>query len=98
MQTSGAPRREIAEPYLESAVIARSACDEAILVSFPRKDGLLRWSLSSGAHSRDPLARNDVEEAYALSTVIARHRVRPSGGVRADLLAHNYASIRGEDF
>jgi hypothetical protein len=23
------------------------------------EDGLLRWSLSSGAHSRDPLARND---------------------------------------
>src|SRR5438046_1262593 len=41
-----------------SAVIARSACDEAIHTYFAA-----RWiasrSLSSGAHSRDPLARND---------------------------------------
>src|ERR1041384_140081 len=40
-----------------SIVIARSPCDEAISVRYAA-----RWiasrSLSSGAHSRDPLARN----------------------------------------
>jgi CelD/BcsL family acetyltransferase involved in cellulose biosynthesis len=39
-------------------VIARSSCDEAIQPAL-RGSGLLRRSLSSGAHSRDPLARND---------------------------------------
>jgi RimJ/RimL family protein N-acetyltransferase len=40
------------------AVIARSSCDEAIqflLCGF----WIASWSLSSGAHSRDPLAHND---------------------------------------
>ncbi len=40
------------------SVIARSVSDEAIQPSF-RGSGLLPRSLSSGAHSRDPLARND---------------------------------------
>jgi hypothetical protein len=33
--------------------------DEAIHSFFARRDGLVRRSLSSGARSRDPLARND---------------------------------------
>jgi hypothetical protein len=49
-------RGEIADAYL--AVIARSESDEAIHTS-----ALALWiasrSLSSGARSRDPLARND---------------------------------------
>src|SRR5947209_2892465 len=40
-------------------VIARSTCDEAIHSFILLSDGLLQRSLSAGAHSRDPLARND---------------------------------------
>ena len=47
---------------VDNIVIARSASDEAI----HRSACVARWiasrSLSSGAHSRDPLARNDGEE------------------------------------
>jgi len=66
MQTSGASRREIAESRLnESAVIARSKATKQSSLFVAAVSGLLRWSLSSGAHSRDPLARNDVEKASA---------------------------------
>src|SRR5688500_10057550 len=48
-------------------VIARSACDEAIHLT---TGAAVRWiaarSLSSGAHSRDPVARNDVEAAFTI--------------------------------
>ena len=72
---SGASRREIAESYL--AVIASEAkqsikqeSKDGLLRRFaPRNDGLISEllriasrSLSSGAHSRDPLARNDGRE------------------------------------
>ena len=44
-----------------SNVIARSASDEAIqLFVSPSQSWIASRSLSSGAHSRDPLARNDV--------------------------------------
>jgi hypothetical protein len=39
-------------------VIARSEADEAIHRA-ARQRWIASWSLSSGAHSRDPLARND---------------------------------------
>ena len=54
-------------------VIARSSCDEAIHTFF-----VAAWiasrSLSSGAHSRDPLARKDVDGAHQPTrySVIAR--------------------------
>jgi len=40
-------------------VIARSETDEAIQLSQRITFWIASWSLSSGAHSRDPLARND---------------------------------------
>ncbi len=53
------------EPH---SVIARSACDEAIHLS---TSTAVKWiasrSLSSGAHSRDPVARNDVDRPEALA-------------------------------
>jgi hypothetical protein len=49
-------RGEIADAYLD--VIARSASDEAIHTCFA-EPWIASRSLSSGAHSRDPLARND---------------------------------------
>src|SRR6266700_5873143 len=69
-----------------SIVIARSECDEAIHSSF-----VALWiasrSLSSGAHSRDPLARNDVhvlrpapihyEQDNRYSRSPHRHRTSP---------------------
>jgi hypothetical protein len=82
---SGASRREIAESYL--AVIAREAkqsikqeSKDGLLRRFaPRNDGLISEllriasrSLSSGAHSRDPLARNDGN--WVLSSLIHRTR------------------------
>ena len=51
----------------ESAVIARSASDEAIQNSDQDGTGSLPRSLSSGAHSRDPLARDDGSLAPASS-------------------------------
>jgi hypothetical protein len=54
MQTSGVSRREIAKPRLD--VIA-SAAKQSIL-SFVAAMNASR-SLSSGAHSRHPSARND---------------------------------------
>jgi hypothetical protein len=56
-QLGRTPRREMAEWCLP-AVIARSKSDEAIH-SFTRREWIASRSLSSGAHSRDPLARND---------------------------------------
>jgi hypothetical protein len=57
-QTSGASRRGNAKSYL--AVIAWSESDEAFHLSFSRrKSWVASRSLSSGAHSRDPLAGND---------------------------------------
>jgi CelD/BcsL family acetyltransferase involved in cellulose biosynthesis len=44
-------------------VIARSSCDEAIQPAL-RRPGLLQRSPSSGAHSRDPLARNDGKTSF----------------------------------
>jgi hypothetical protein len=41
------------------SVIARSASDEAIHVGYFAAQWIASRSLSSGAHSRDPLARND---------------------------------------
>jgi hypothetical protein len=46
-------------PGLKFVVIARSPCDEAIHFFFVRQEWIASRSLSSGAHSRDPLARND---------------------------------------
>jgi hypothetical protein len=70
MQTSGESRRENAESHLlfeirirTYHVIARSTCDEAIHLSSHAARWIASRSLSSGAHSRDPLARNDVERA-----------------------------------
>src|SRR6266403_4038287 len=68
LQTSDVSRRENAESCFGNwgNVIASSGSDEAIHSSFARRYGLPRGachpearSLSSGAHSRDPLARND---------------------------------------
>jgi hypothetical protein len=44
--------------HTASSVIARSSCDEAIQFFF-FGSWIASRSLSSGAHSRDPLARND---------------------------------------
>jgi len=43
----------------QTIVIARSVSDEAIQLSTRRDPWIASRSLSSGAHSRDPLARND---------------------------------------
>jgi hypothetical protein len=56
MHNSDASRREIVELYLD--VIARSESDEAINLLRAAK-WIASRSLSSGAPSRDPLARND---------------------------------------
>jgi hypothetical protein len=48
---------------------------EAIHSFFARQDGLLPRSLSSGAHSRDPLARNDDPDI----SQCARRSVIPDG-------------------
>jgi hypothetical protein len=61
-EISGKPRayqgREIADSHL--VVTERSTCDEAIQLSnLRRQSWIASLSLSSGAHSRDPLARND---------------------------------------
>ena len=44
-------------------VIAWSDSDEAIQTAAPETVWIASLSLSSGAHSRDPLARNDNEAA-----------------------------------
>src|SRR6266568_5330524 len=57
-------------------VIARSTCDEAIHSYFAA-----RWiasrSLSSGAHSRDPAARNDVEGVCMTAERPSRRQIPP---------------------
>jgi hypothetical protein len=65
MHNSDASRREKAKLYL--AVIARSEATKQSILSFCGKTDCFLFaarriasrSLSSGAHSRDPLARND---------------------------------------
>jgi hypothetical protein len=50
--------------------------DEAIQLSFLRRSWIASRSLSSGAHSRDPLARNDVDRAPTPPGAnLARHPV-----------------------
>jgi hypothetical protein len=49
---------------LKRPVIARSEATKQSIFFLVRQDGLLSRSLSSGAHSRDPLARNDVETLF----------------------------------
>jgi hypothetical protein len=63
---SGASRRENAESYLvviacdkREAFAQGSDSDEAIHSFFCAAKWIASRSLSSGAHSRDPLARND---------------------------------------
>ena len=60
LQTSGVSRRENAESCFGNwgNVIARSESDEAIH-SYFAATWIASRSLSSGAHSRDPLARNN---------------------------------------
>ena len=63
-------------------VIARSVSDEAIH-SFFVAGWIASRSLSSGAHSRDPLARNDGGK-YRRSTLSpTRHRLALAGPARA---------------
>jgi hypothetical protein len=58
MQSFGAACREKAESY--HIVIARSeATKQSNFFFSPRQSWIASRSLSSGAHSRDPLARND---------------------------------------
>jgi hypothetical protein len=71
VQTSGTSRRENADVYLESVVIARSdlstvaqrakaEATEAIhSLALPRGNGLLRGACHRAALCADPLARND---------------------------------------
>jgi len=67
MQTSGAMRRENAK--LHPLVIA-SAAKQSI---YPYVEvWIASRSLSSGAHSRDPLARNDAERVGPASFETAR--------------------------
>src|ERR1019366_7093824 len=71
---------EIAKSWLN--VIARGTCDEAIHSSPAAfaAPWIASRSLSSGAHSRDPLARNDVVRLFENQTpvVIVRERGRSS--------------------
>jgi hypothetical protein len=71
-QTSRETRGEIADSHL--AVVARSASDEATLFLLAAL-WIASRSLSSRAHSRDPLARNDVEGA-ARFLHLSRKRAR----------------------
>jgi len=56
-QNSGAMRREIAKVYLPSLRGAKRRSNPFLLALW-----IASRSLSSGAHSRDPLARNDEEK------------------------------------
>src|SRR6266516_4705645 len=74
LQNSGASRRGNAESYFE---IRRRHCeersDEAIHAPIRgAKLWIASLSLSSGAHSRDPLARNDGFKTRHTPVVIAR--------------------------
>jgi len=53
---SAGPPRAFLLPHI---VIARSTCDEAIHLLAAAKEWIASRSLSPGARSRDPLARND---------------------------------------
>src|SRR6266478_1982868 len=91
-KTSGASRREIAESHLKPE---RRHCEEPTGPAFGGPDDKLRdeaihsffvapWiasrSLSSGAHSRDPLARNDV-----LNTLASGY-LKIESGIRTKLI------------
>jgi hypothetical protein len=65
----------------EKAVIARSPCDDLSAEALAKAEAIhsflsaARWiasSLSSGAHSRDPVARNDGDGAAPHKAVITR--------------------------
>jgi CelD/BcsL family acetyltransferase involved in cellulose biosynthesis len=64
-------------------VIARSSCDEAIQPALGGS-GLLRRSLSSGAHSRDPLARNDGKAGFHVEFTRDWQRAKARWGDGAD--------------
>jgi CelD/BcsL family acetyltransferase involved in cellulose biosynthesis len=64
-------------------VIARSPCDEAIQPAL-RGSGLLQRSLSSGAHSRDPLARNDGKAGFRVEFTRDWQRAKARWGDPAD--------------
>jgi len=55
-QTSGEMRRENADAHQEFSVIASEAKQS---IAPQAEEWIASRSLSSGAHSRDPLARND---------------------------------------
>ena len=63
MQTSGEMRREIAKLYPPSLRAKRSNPCCGI-----KKEWIASRSLSSGAHSRDPVARNDVKRGHQAAT------------------------------
>src|SRR5260370_5102100 len=70
---------EVLPRHCEERLVRRSSTsdggsDEAIHSFFLGRRGLLRGTLSSGAHSRDPLARKDVDGAHQPTrySVIAR--------------------------
>src|SRR6266700_4165233 len=56
-------------------VIARSEATKQIHSAFARREWIASRSLSSGAHSRDPLARNDVD-TVAYDCVLAARCAR----------------------
>jgi hypothetical protein len=64
MHRSDASRRENAELCLSTHVIARSAATKQS-ISPGDSFWIASRSLSSGAHSRDPLARNDGLKTFA---------------------------------
>ena len=72
MQSSGASRRESAEPYLDLASL-RGAKRRSNPALRPGHRWIASRSLSSGAHSRDPLARNDGTKTRHIPN---RHRPR----------------------
>ena len=69
---SGIFRRKSGELYV---VIARSVSDEAIPAFFAA-GWIASWSLSSGPHSRDPLARNDGN--HSAGTIVPSTSPKPT--------------------
>jgi hypothetical protein len=78
--------RHCEERLVRRSSTSEGGSDEAIQLLVLRRHGLLRGSLSSGAHSRDPLARND--KSQFISRLGSRKRKtrpkhRPGFKVRA---------------
>ncbi len=83
-RTARRPRRRRGQSL---SVIARSSCDEAIHRPNIKRSWIASRSLSSGAHSRDPLARND----GFISNAVLRSR----GAVRPRF-ASNFLALQSE--